>query len=220
MHTLVVVSHPQLAGSNTQNFFKESQTPLADVTWHPLTNDAFDLNAERALVRAADRIVLQFPLYWYSAPANLWRWLDEVWVRGVVYDERGGLLKDKTLGLVVNYGQSPQSFGLAGQNGVSVDDLLRPFTAIAKRTGMTLLAPIVVSQFERMTTNARAGLLVTYQQYLTLRHPQSREEQARWFARQLRDRSQDVFADALTDQEDELLRLRQTVAELRAGEEN
>jgi putative NADPH-quinone reductase len=220
MHTLVVVSHPQLSGSNTQNFFRESAQSLADVLWHPLTTQNFDLAAERQLLQTADRVVLQFPLYWYSAPASLWRWLDEVWVRGVVYDEHGGLLSGKTLGLVVNYGQSPQSFGLAGQNGLSVADTLKPFVGIANRTGMTLLPPIVVPQFERMTDEARATLMVRYQQYLTLMQPQKREEQARWFARQLRARQQDIFADALTDQEDDLLRLRQTVAELRAGEED
>lgn len=203
-----------------QSFYEESALSLKDIVWHPIANGEVNIDKESELLFQFERIVLQFPLYWYSAPASLWRWLDEVWVRGVVYDERGGLLAGKTLGLVVNYGQSPQSFGLAGQNGISITDTLKPFVGIANRTGMTLLPPIVVPQFERMTDDARAGLMVRYQQYLTLMHPQSREEQARWFARQLRERQQDIFADALTDQEDDLLRLRQTVAELREGEED
>jgi putative NADPH-quinone reductase len=220
MRTLIIVSHPHIEKSTTQSFFKESAAALNDVVWHPLVASEMDIAVERRILLAADRVVLEFPLYWYSAPASLWQWFDEVWVRGVVYDEQGGLLRGKSLGLVVNYGQSPQAFGLAGQNGLSVTDALKPFVGIANRTGMTLLPPILVPQFERLTEDARAELMVKYQQYLSLMHPQSREEQARWFARALRNRQQDIFADALTDQEDALLRLRQTVAELRAGEED
>ena len=69
---LVVVGHPELADSVTQAFLKAAGGQLA--TWHELT-PPFDPPAERALLWAADRIILQFPLYWYSAPAIVADWL-------------------------------------------------------------------------------------------------------------------------------------------------
>ena len=80
MKTLVIVSHPELSNSPTQQFLKASATPLADVTWHHLdAAQPFAVAEEQAQLLKADRIVLEFPLYWYAAPASLHQWLADVW---------------------------------------------------------------------------------------------------------------------------------------------
>ena len=77
MKTLVVIGHPDVATSSTQGFFKHAAKQEAGVTWYPLVAP-FDRGAERALLWAADRIIFEFPLYWYSVPAVMKAWLDEV----------------------------------------------------------------------------------------------------------------------------------------------
>lgn len=221
MHTLIVVAHQNLAGSNTQSFLKETAALVPDATWlelgeQPLT--VAEITAAQAQVRAADRIVLQFPLYWYSAPAKMWAWLEQVWVRGVVYDDDGGLLTAKTLGLVVNFGHPLRDYRLGGREGLTVDALLAPFAALARKTGLQMLPPLLIAEFARMTEQEHADLLVHYQQYLSLPRPDSQRQQAEWFAEQLSARGADLMADTLTDLQDESTQLHQTVRELRAGE--
>ncbi|MEJ1312997.1 NAD(P)H-dependent oxidoreductase [Latilactobacillus sakei] len=68
MKTLVIVSHPEMANSLVQNFLKASAMPFQDeVTWHDLaTIQQLDVAAEQALLRDHERIIFQFPLYWYA----------------------------------------------------------------------------------------------------------------------------------------------------------
>jgi len=53
-----------------------------DVTIHPLYEAypdwSIDVTREHELLLAHDRIVLQFPFYWYSSPPLLKKWLDFV----------------------------------------------------------------------------------------------------------------------------------------------
>ncbi|WP_155286937.1 NAD(P)H-dependent oxidoreductase [Lacticaseibacillus zhaodongensis] len=219
MHTLIAVAHPHIARSNTQSFLKETAALEPTATWHELDGATLNLAAERKQLLASDRIVLQFPLYWYSAPAALWNWLDQVWVKNVVYGPDDGLLQGKSLGLVVSYSEPPRDYDLGGKVGLSMQEILRPFAAIAKRCGLQLLSPLLIPQFDRMTEQERAQLLVAYRQYLTLADPSSQREQAAWFEQQLRQNDAELLADTLADQQDKLLDLRATVSQLRAGEE-
>ncbi|KRM71908.1 putative NADPH-quinone reductase (modulator of drug activity B) [Lacticaseibacillus brantae DSM 23927] len=223
MKTLVVVSHPKIETSNTQQFLKESLVGLDEVSWYHLdAQKDFDSTVERERIMSANRIVFQFPLYWYSAPASLKRWLDEVWTKQVVYDENGGLLRGKTLGLVVSFSQPERDYQLGGREQFSLSELLTPYRALAAKTGLSLLAPLTISQFAYMSEAAQQALLVRYQQYLTLDHPSRFNERAQWFINQLRtyrdDTTGDLVADQLQDQQDNLERFQQTLAELKRGE--
>ncbi|WDF83018.1 NAD(P)H-dependent oxidoreductase [Lacticaseibacillus pabuli] len=219
MHTLVIVSHPNIDRSNTQSFFRDAVSGLADVRWiHLDAATSTDQWPKQEDLQWANRIIFQFPLYWYSAPASLWAWLDELWIKGVVYDENGGLLTGKTLGLVVNSGQAAATFRMGGSNGRPLDDFLTPFAAIAKRTGMTMLPTLTVPQFDRMNEDARLLLLINYEQYLTLADPDDRSQQSDWFAAQLQAHGDGLLASTVQDVEAELDNLQQTVAELRQGE--
>ena len=41
-----------------------------------------DVAAEQARLLKADVVVLQFPIFWYSAPSLLERWMEETFVHG------------------------------------------------------------------------------------------------------------------------------------------
>ncbi|RXL71629.1 flavodoxin family protein, partial [Citrobacter sp. AAK_AS5] len=63
------------------------------VTVHDLfaayPDGVIDVAAEQALVRAHDRIVFQFPLFWFSMPPLLKVWFDQVLGYGFVYGPGG-----------------------------------------------------------------------------------------------------------------------------------
>lgn len=224
MKTLIVVSHPHIDCSNTQQFLHESIRHLPDVTWHHLDGmGEFDLPAEQRLVRDAERIVFQFPLYWYAAPASLKRWLDEVWVKQAVYDENGGLLNGKTLGFVISFSHPKQAYQLGGAEGVTLSALLAPYAALARKTGLRLLRALQIPQFAYQSDKAHQHLLVEYQQYLTMADPFGFDAQAEWWFERLaakgkHDKRIQLVADTLQTQQEELERLQQTLHDLKQGE--
>ncbi|WP_179396273.1 NAD(P)H-dependent oxidoreductase [Lacticaseibacillus absianus] len=177
MKTLVVVSHPTLETSQTQAFLQASAAGLPNVTWHPVTSVVTE---EAALLRAADRIVLQFPLYWYQAPASLKQWLDTVWT-----DELTPALAGKSLGLVVSFGQPEAAYQAGGREGISLSTLLSPYAALARKVRLHLLPTLTVPQFAYQTEGWRQRLLVRYQQYLQLADPQRFAAQAEWWQARL-----------------------------------
>lgn len=220
LKTLVIVSHPDIEKSNTQQFLKASAATLSQVAWHHLdVNLPFDVPAEQHAIQAADRIVFQFPLYWYMAPASLHQWLTEVWLKQFVYDAHGGLLTGKSFGLVVSFSQPEAAYQLGGKVGFSLSQFLTPYAALAEKTGLDLLAPLTISQFANQTDMVHQQLLVRYQQYLTLVHPDDPDEQAQWYIDRLQANPEtSMLADQLAAQTDEIDRLRLTLHELKAGE--
>jgi len=91
MQTLIIVSHPTLADSNLQRFLWES-LPAEGVTWHHLEavypDGQVDREAEQQQLLQYDRIIFQFPFYWYSSPALLKQWQDVVLTDDFAYGTR------------------------------------------------------------------------------------------------------------------------------------
>lgn len=98
MQTLIIVSHPTLADSNLQRFLWES-LPAEGVTWHHLESvypdGQVDWEAEQQQLLQYDRIIFQFPFYWYSSPALLKQWQDVVLTDDFAYGTDGGRLSGK-----------------------------------------------------------------------------------------------------------------------------
>ncbi|WP_412989230.1 NAD(P)H-dependent oxidoreductase [Pediococcus siamensis] len=184
MKTLVIVAHPQLADSGTQQFLKTSLQNFSTVTWHVLAPDV-DVAAEQALLRRHDRIIFQFPLYWYSAPALLKHWEDEVLTRNFVYGAQHELAH-KELGIVVTTGDAKREFVAGGKEDYTMSELLRPYQALAHKAQMSYLPPLPIFQFAYLTDAQKQALLVTYQQYITNSDFTSFHGQELWFEGQLK----------------------------------
>jgi len=122
MTTLVLVSHPELADSSTQQFLKASLPKSAIIWEHIESKSTIDIEKEQRQLRQADRIILQFPLYWYSAPAGLKQWEDTVLTRNFVYGDHRYPLAGKSLGLVVSTGMPAAAFQRGGAEGFSLEE--------------------------------------------------------------------------------------------------
>lgn len=59
MKTLIIVAHPQIENSTTQQFFKEGLAGFIDFTWHQIANE-YQIDEERELLQQADRIIFNF----------------------------------------------------------------------------------------------------------------------------------------------------------------
>lgn len=145
MKTLVVVGHPNLAGSRINRAWVEALRQQDNVTVSDLTGKYPDMDIdifeEQALLLAHDRIVLQFPLYWYSSPAIIKLWLDLVLQPGFAYAVGGDKLHGKEWMVSTSVGSKEDDYRAGGHNNFSVDELLRPFQQTVHYTGGRYRSP-------------------------------------------------------------------------------
>lgn len=221
MQTLIIVSHPGIAGSASQAFL--AATAALESGNEVVHLDGLAPTDRQALwgkVVAADRLVLQFPLYWYSAPASMWSWLDDEWTDRHVSVGRDALLRGKELALVVTTGHPDAAFHVGGLEQVPLDDLMAPFWALARKAGMVILPPLYINDFAHQDDHARARTYIQYRQLLSMRHPGAPTEMASWFAERAAALGDDLTGTELTDRDDELGQLRGVVGDLRRGDDD
>jgi putative NADPH-quinone reductase len=116
--TLVVLAHPDLAKSKVNAAWAAALAPYPDrVTVHDLhvayPDGRIDVAAEQALVRAHDRVIFQFPMFWFSVPPLLKAWFDQVLGYGFVYGPGGDALEGKAIGVAVSTGGKSEEIGRA-----------------------------------------------------------------------------------------------------------
>ena len=134
--TLVVLAHPDLSKSKINAAWAKAAAALGDVTVHDLyrayPDGKIDVAAEQALVRAHDRVIFQFPMFWFSTPALLKQWYDDVLSYGFVYGPGGDALEGKAIGVAVSTGGKADAYRAGAQNAWTIDELLRPIQGIAR----------------------------------------------------------------------------------------
>ena len=96
-----------------------------------------DILKEQERVKKADIILLVFPLFWYSAPAPIHRWLEKTFTHGFAYTSKGGLLKGKTLLVSVTAGCPKEMFTKNGPIGHTIEELMGGFKATCWFSGMS-----------------------------------------------------------------------------------
>lgn len=127
--TLVICGHPDLKISRVNSVILDKLS-LFDVTVHNLSenHDAynFDVKREQNLLLEHNRVVFLFPLYWYSTPALLKKWFDDVLVPGFAYARGGDKLLNKEFMVVTTVGAMEEGYRAGGFNNYTIDELLRP----------------------------------------------------------------------------------------------
>ncbi|TPR18823.1 flavodoxin family protein [Apilactobacillus timberlakei] len=171
MKTLVIVSHPEYDNSMTESFLNQCQNDIDEVDWlvldHLTDNYEFDVDKEQKRLIKYDRILLQFPMYWYSSPALLKKYEDDIFTRSFTYANEDGKLKDKELGIITTLGEPLKNYTVGGSEGFSINEILKPYQALAFKAGMKFIKPFAVDQFAYMTDDEKGKLLVDYRNYLT-----------------------------------------------------
>lgn len=140
-----LVFHPNLQASRVNQRWRDQ---LVESGTLALSRDMYadypdfqiDVEREQALLMEHDRIVLQFPFYWYSSPPLLKKWLDDVLTYGFAYGSTGTALHGKDLQLIVSVGGQPQYYS-GFDIFATVHELLRPFQLTANLCGMNYAIP-------------------------------------------------------------------------------
>ncbi len=230
MKTLVLVAHPQVDDSATQEFLKTSADYLPEVIWHPIDalyqSGHFDQQREQQLLWQFDRIIFQFPMYWYSAPASLKQYMDDVFTRNYVIAKQH--LKGTELGLAISLGDAVSDFQAGGREKFTISELMRPFEAFANKAGMVYLKPFIINQFGYLTPAQKETLLADYLMYLDAKQPLSLENREQWLVNQLAEMGQQqpkqqatlqLISEGITGLQDELEDLKNDISMMRDQEE-
>lgn len=148
METLVLVFHPNFSASRVNRRLTEEMEKQTNVTvrrvYEVYPDEKIDVAAEQGLLEQHDRIVLQFPFYWYSTPPLLKKWEDVVLTYGWAYGSKGDKLHGKELLIAVSAGAHKENYLPNGNFKYTVPELLRPLQATSNLIGTRYLAPFIL----------------------------------------------------------------------------
>lgn len=145
--TVVISGHPNLEQSYANTVILEQlHSGLDNVEVRRLDalypDYQIDIEAEQAALLSADVIVLQFPFYWYSTPALMKKWIDDVFGYNFAYGAEGDKLKGKDFILSFTVGGPEESYDPLGYNHFTVEQLVRPLQQTAYLAGMVYHPPV------------------------------------------------------------------------------
>ena len=122
-----------------------------------------DVAAEQEKVRAAELLVLQFPMWWFGMPAILKGWVDRVFARGFAYSPGRkydtGLLAGRTALVSVTTGTSAATYAPDGIDGSLLDILWPLHNGVLRYCGFDVLEPFVAHRPGRVGDEVRGELL-------------------------------------------------------------
>ena len=131
---------------------------------------AADIQGELDKLLWADLLILNFPIFWFSAPAMLKGWIDRVLVSGVCYGgkrfyDQGGLAGKRAM-VTVTLGGREHMFGEGAIHG-PLEDMLRPILrGTLAYVGYDVMPPFVAWHVPYISAEARQEFRVKYAQRL------------------------------------------------------
>jgi putative NADPH-quinone reductase len=161
--TLILLFHPDLSRSKANAALSDAAAKLPDVEiidmqkLYPVGIDMFkDGEREAARLLTADRIVLQFPVQWYSTPPLMKAWQDAVLTRMfyIAYETEGRVLEGMPVMVAATAGNVREAYHPRGRNKFTMEALFAPLRATANRCGLNWTAPFVIYQADKLEPEA------------------------------------------------------------------
>ncbi|MDR1331166.1 MAG: NAD(P)H-dependent oxidoreductase [Tannerella sp.] len=134
--TVILLAHPAFDRSVANRALVEAVKGLAGVTVIDMYAAPFTQETYRQPLDEASTVVFQFPFHWLSAPSQLKKWCDELFMTDLV--------KGKKLLVATTTGSEYEAYRSGGRNLFTVDELLRPYQALAHHSGMVWQTPFAV----------------------------------------------------------------------------
>jgi Putative NADPH-quinone reductase (modulator of drug activity B) len=171
MKILVITAHPQLNSSRANKTLLQSLVKYGgDILIHDLyqlyPNWDIDVKREQELLLQYDRIVLQFPFYWYSSPPLLKKWLDEVMTFGWAYGPGGHHLIGKEFLIATTTGGTENAYRSGGDNQFTISEFLRPFERTITRCNGIYLPAFVSYAVMTATDEALEQEAIRYLEHI------------------------------------------------------
>lgn len=168
---LIVFAHPAFETSRVNLALHQAIKDLPDVTWHNLYDtypqQLIQVAREQTLLEAADVLVLQHPMYWYSCPALMKNWLDSVLTLGWAYGDGGTALRGKAFLQAISSGGPETVYQRGGYNNFTLAELLRPFEQTADLCEMTYHKPFLTQGVRNLTDEVLTEQAANYRNWIS-----------------------------------------------------
>ncbi len=132
---------------------------------------ADDIRAEQEKLLVCERLILQFPLWFFSSPAIVKGWMDRVFANGFAYDTgkwfETGLLQGRKAVVVVTTQSSQSAYSSDGVHG-ELAGYLKPIHHTLRLVGFTVEDPFVAYAIDKSSEEERLSYLAAYQKKLTV----------------------------------------------------
>ncbi len=170
MKTTVFVTHPNINQSRVNSALAKGAASLTDLEVRYLydlyPDGKIDVPLNRLHWKKTDRIVLQFPMQWYSTPPLLKQWLDDVLTYGWSHGGETQALRDKQLMLAVSLGGAESAYQPDGAAGHTVGEYLLSFETISGYLGMNYIKPFITGGSATITDEEIAAQVEQYKTVL------------------------------------------------------
>ena len=138
---LIVSGHTNLNDSVANKKILEElskKIPNAQIDYLSKLYPDYKINVEeeQKKLMKADIIVLQYPLFWYSMPSLLEKWMEEVFKHGFSHGTAGDKLKGKKIIVSLTTGAPEETYN-------NIDEFLNPIKASCKLCQMEYIGSIV-----------------------------------------------------------------------------
>lgn len=133
MKILVVITHPTLEKSLiNKRWIEELEKYPEKYIIHDLhkayPDEAIDVEKEHQLLESVDKVVFQFPFYWFNCPPLFKKWIDSVLNHGWAYGKGSGYkLEGKKMALAISAGIKEEDYQTDGRYKYTLEQLTSPF---------------------------------------------------------------------------------------------
>jgi putative NADPH-quinone reductase len=165
MKTIVNLFHPDYQDSRVNRALVNAVSDEFEVRniYELYPDFKIDVEKEKQAMLAADRIVIEFPMHWYSAPALLQQWEDVMITPDWAFGPEGQL-QGKDLLLAVTLGAN--NYGRDQFVKYTPNELLRPFQAVSRVMGTNYLKPFEIVGARTISDEDLAKAAKDYRAYL------------------------------------------------------
>lgn len=175
MKTVVLLFHPHMDESKINQALaaaaaKEDNVTVRDM--YDLYPDfKIDVAKEQEVLAGADRVVFQFPTYWYSTPALMKEWEDDVLTHGWAYGSKGTALKGKEFVVATSVGADAENYSRGGDDNYRLAEFYRNLQDTAKLINMKYTRPFFTFDAEHITDQVLADQAKRYAAYISQDSP-------------------------------------------------
>lgn len=159
--TLIIVTHPDLNHSVVNKRWidelrKFPEKYLVHDLYAIYPDGKIDIESEQQLLEKFDKIVFQFPFFWFNCPPLLKKWLDEVLIEGWAFGSNGDYkLTGKKITLAISTGIDEDGYQTKGRYKYTMKHLLAPFELTFSYIRSEYQPPFIFYGMELQVTTER-----------------------------------------------------------------
>ncbi|OYS45501.1 NAD(P)H-dependent oxidoreductase [Lactobacillus taiwanensis] len=166
MKTTIFLFHSDLKESSVnQALIKDMTTEVRNIyELYPVEN--INIKADQDALLRSDRIVFQFPMYWYSVPPLMKKWFDLVLEHGWGYSSKGHALDNKEVLIAVSTGARLADYQFGSKQNHTINEYLLPLFATFASTRMKILQPFIIDGSLYITNTELTARATEYQKLI------------------------------------------------------